>query len=213
MAAKENSEYPYTAPTVVKESIERKPSEEESIDVTKSVAKEDKHLAKPAGIGGAVLGLIFGGPILSALLGFSAAYAVRKKNATGDAARSLGGLFVSVQEKTAEIEEKNHFIEKTRTSVNDFCDDENEKSVPFKTRAFLVSTWLAVSKFTKEKQLLERGVEETGKGLEFIGKSIDKLQGKSTKHVEELVFVSADEVRDSQRSDPQYTELVEVTAN
>ena len=213
MAVKENSEYPYTAPTVVKESIERKPSEEESIDVTKSVAKEDKHLAKPAGIGGAVLGFIFGGPILSALLGFSAAYAVRKKNATGDAARSLGGLFVSVQEKTAEIEEKNHFIEKTRTSVNDFCDDENEKSVPFKTRAFLVSTWLAVSKFTKEKQLLERGVEQTGKGLEFIGKSIDKLQEKSTKHEEELVFISADEVRDSQRSDIQYAKLVEVTTN
>lgn len=213
MAVKENSEHPYTTPTVVKESIERKPSEEESIDVTKSVAKEDKHLAKPAGIGGAVLGFIFGGPILSALLGFSAAYAVRKKNATGDAARSLGGLFVSVQEKTAEIEEKNHFIEKTRTSVNDFCDDENEKSVPFKTRAFLVSTWLAVSKFTKEKQLLERGVEQTGKGLEFIGKSIDKLQEKSTKHEEELVFISADEVRDSQRSDIQYAKLVEVTTN
>ena len=150
---------------------------------------------------------------MSALLGFSAAYAVRKKNATGDAARSLGELFVSVQEKTAEIEEKNHFIEKTRTSINDFCDDENEKSVPFKTRAFLVSTWLAVSNFTKEKQLLERGVEETGKGLEFIGKSIDKLQGKSTKDEEEMVFVSSDEVRDSQQGDFQYTELVEVTTN
>jgi hypothetical protein len=213
MAVKEHSEYPYTAPTIVMESIERKPSEEELIDITKSVAKEDKHLAIPAGVGGGVLGFVFGGPILSALLGFSAAYAVRKKNATGDAARSLGELFVSVQEKTAEIEEKNHFIEKTRTSINDFCDDENEKSVPFKTRAFLVSTWLAVSNFTKEKQLLERGVEETGKGLEFIGKSIDKLQGKSTKDEEEMVFVSSDEVRDSQQGDLQYTELVEVTTN
>jgi hypothetical protein len=213
MAVKENSEYPYTTPTIVKESIERKPSDEEPIDITKSVAKEDKQLVKAAGVGAAVLGFVFGGPILSALLGFSAAYAVRKKNCTGNAARSLGELFISVQEKTAEIEEKNHFIEKTTTSINDFCDDEKEKSVAFKTRAFLGSTWLAASNYTKEKQLLERGVEETGKGLEFIAKTINKLQRKSTKHEEDLVFVSTDEVQDSQRSDFQYTKLEKVTTN
>merc|ERR1711933_340986 len=100
-----------------------------TIDITKNVAEKDKHLVQPAGVGAAVLGFIFGGPILSALLGFSAAYAVRKKNDAGIAARKLGDLTKSVEGKTSEIEKKNHFIEKTTKSINNFCDDEEEKSV------------------------------------------------------------------------------------
>merc|ERR1711884_226953 len=106
---------------------------------------------QPAGVGAAVLGFIFGGPILSALLGFSAAYAVRKKNDAGIAARKLGELTIAVQKKTLEIEDKHHFGEKTTKAINEFCDDEKEKSLPFKTRAFLVSTWLAAENYTKEK--------------------------------------------------------------
>merc|ERR1712241_1060297 len=83
-------------------------------DITESVADEDKRLVKPAGVGGAVLGFLFGGPILSALLGFSSAYAVRKKNGPGDIARSMGELAISVQEKTAEFEEKTRIKEKNR---------------------------------------------------------------------------------------------------
>merc|ERR1712224_1046702 len=68
--------------------------------------------------------------------------------------------------------------EKTVNAINDFCDDEKEKSLAFKTRAFLVSTWLATSNYTKENQLLERGVEETGKGLEFLAETIERLTTK-----------------------------------
>merc|ERR1712224_447873 len=174
---------------------------------------EDKHLVQPAGFGAAVLGLIFGGPIVSALLGFSAAYAVRKKTQTGNAARALGELTLSVQEKTAEIEEKNHFIEKATKSLNNFCNDEREKSIAFKTRAFLISTWLSVSNYTKENQLLERGVEGTGKGIEFIAKSIKNLQGKSANGEEDVVFVSRDEPTSWDGDHPKFVELKEVTTH
>merc|ERR1712224_43682 len=144
---------------------------------------------------GAVLGFLFGGPILSALLGFSSAYAVRKKNGPGDIARSMGELAISVQEKTAEFEEKVRIKEKTVNAINDFCDDEEEKSIAFKTRAFLVSTWLAASNYTKENQLLERGVEETGKGLEFLGGCIERLKKKpiNDDNKNDSVFYSIDD--------------------
>merc|ERR1711937_17976 len=103
-----------------------------TIDITKNVAEKDKHLVQPAGVGAAVLGFIFGGPILSALLGFSAAYAVRKKDSAGNLARALGELTISAQEKTARLEEKTRFGEKTTKSINEFCDDEQEKSLAFK---------------------------------------------------------------------------------
>lgn len=175
------------------ESVDRDRCNVGKIDIKELVAKEDEHLVQPAGVGGAVVGFIFGGPILSALLGFSGAYAVRKKNGAGDAARSLGKLTKSVERKTSEIEKKTHFIEKTTKSINNFCDDEKEKSVAFKTRAFLLSSWIVASNYTKENQLFERGVEETGKGLEFIGMSIAKLQGKSTHRQEDFVVLSTDD--------------------
>merc|ERR1712224_484091 len=100
--------------------------------ITKNVAEEDKHLVQPAGVGAAVLGFILGGPIVSALLGFSTAYAVRKENEVGNAARALGELTITVQEKTSEIENRHHLVENTTKSINEFCDDENEKSLPFK---------------------------------------------------------------------------------
>jgi len=203
MTLNEKYEYSSTAtPFVIgEETIDNNPSHEEPIDITATVAKQDKHLVQPAGVGAAVLGFVFGGPIVSALLGFSAAYLVRKKDGIGNEARALGELTISVQEKLAEFEKKSRLVENTTNTINNICDDEKEESIPFKTRAFLVSTWLTVTNFTKENQLLERGVEQTGRGLEFLGKSIEKVKGKSSK--------PASEVRDTTGSDIQY-ELMKV---
>ena len=76
------------------------------IDITKDVAEEDKHLVQPAGVGAAIVGTIFFGPILGPLLGFSAAYGVRKNNSAGNLARAVGELTSSVQETADKIEEK-----------------------------------------------------------------------------------------------------------
>merc|ERR1739841_60613 len=182
----------------------------------KEVPEKDKYLVQPAGVGGAVLGTIFFGPILGALIGFSAAYGVRKQNGAGNVARALGELTASVQGKTAEIEEKHHFGENTTDAINDFCDDERERSIPYKTREILVNHWLTLVRFIKERQLLEKGVEGTGKGLEAIGKAFERLsekQPKTPKTTEDLVFVASNEVPVEITNDARYTELVQVTTN
>merc|ERR1712224_812532 len=109
--------------------------------------------------------------------------------------------------------------EKTAKGINRFCDDEEEKSLPFKTRAFLVSAWLAASNYTRENQLLERGVEETGKGLDYLGGLLQKKSSQKTKsssksngkdnskmNEEDLVFVSQNSPKAG--TDPSYTEMV-----
>jgi len=164
------------------------------IDITKLVPEEEKHLVRQAGQGGAVLGFIFGGPIGSALLGFGSAYAVRKKDCTiGDTARSLGELTISIKEKAYAVEEKHQFVKRSKTTIGSLCgDNENENvdeneneiengnsNIAFKTRAFVDSSWLAASRFTKENQLVERGVEGTGKGIEYIDSAISSFRGKN----------------------------------
>ncbi len=188
-------------------------SDEVPIDITKEVEDEDKHLVQPAGVGAAVVGTIFFGPILGALIGFSSAYAVRKKNGAGNVARAFGELSHSVQQKTAEIEEKHHFGERTVAAINDVFDDPNEKSILFKTREFFVSTWLALANFTKEKQLLEKGVEGTGQGIEAIGRACERLGGKSPKPTEDKVYVAKEAPVEITKGEFQYAELVPVTTN
>ena len=65
-------------------------------------------------MGGAVLGFFFGGPLISALLGFGAAYATRKKGAPGDAARALGDITISTREKARGLEEKNKIGDRSK---------------------------------------------------------------------------------------------------
>ena len=213
MTLKQTTEYYSNAsPALVEDdSSYTEPFDEGRIDITKEVAEEDKHLVQPAGVGGAVLGFIFFGPILGTLIGFSSAYAVRNKNGAGNLARAVGELTASIQGKSDEIEEKHHYGEKTTKAINNFCDDDKERSIPFKTREFLVSSWLSV----KKNQLLEKGVEGTGKGLEAIGRAFERLQGKSpAKTTEDLIFVTADEVAFEISDDIRsYTELVPAKTN
>merc|ERR1739844_284768 len=117
------------------------------------------------------------------------------KDGIGNEARALGELTISVQEKLAEFEKKSRLVENTTNTINNICDDEKEESIPFKTRAFLASTWLTVTNFTKENQLLERGVEQTGRGLEFLGKSIEKVKGKSSEPVSEVRHTTGGDIQ------------------
>jgi len=181
-----------------------------AIDITKSVSEEEKHLVKEAGQGGAVLGFVVGGPIGSALLGFGSAYAIRKpKDSTiGKASRSLANLTVSVKEKAKGVEEEHHFVKRSKATIGNICGDNNDnedvvetrnddnsnnndnengssKNIAYKTRALAVSSWKAASKFTKDNQVIERGVEGTGKGIEYLDGAISSLRGKKNKSATE----------------------------
>jgi len=179
-------------------------------NTTEAVSEDEKHLVKEAGQGGAVLGFVVGGPIGSALLGFGSAYAIRKpKDSTiGKASRSLANLTVSVKEKAKGVEEEHQFVKRSKATIGNICGDNNDnedvvetrnddnsnnndnengssKNIAYKTRALAVSSWKAASKFTKDNQVIERGVEGTGKGIEYLDGAISSLRGKKNKSATE----------------------------
>ncbi|KAL3908043.1 MAG: hypothetical protein SGILL_008635 [Bacillariaceae sp.] len=166
--------------------------EGERIDITKDVPEGQKHLVGPAGVGGAVVGFVLGGPVGSAVLGFGSAYAVRKENKAGEAARALGELSLSVKTKASEIEDRHRYVERSVTAVNSTC-EKSKCTLVHKTKKALVDSWTTLEKCTKRKQLLERGVEGTGRGFEYVASVVTGSGKKKTKQAsetesEELLF-------------------------
>jgi hypothetical protein len=137
-----------------------------------------------SGTTGAVLGFLFGGPILSALLGFGAAYATKKDGAPGDAARALGDVGLTVRQKAVEVDEKHHVVEKTTKVATDVWEGakqyDQKHNVLEKTKDFTVASWLSFVKFVQERRLLQRGVDGVGRGYEFIADKIAVSCGQDT---------------------------------
>ena len=174
-------------PTSSKTSVSTEDTEIEGerIDITKDVPEGQKHLVGPAGVGGAVVGLVLGGPVGSAFLGFGSAYAVRKENKAGDAARALGEMTLSVKNKAIEIEDKHRYMERSVTAINSTC-EKSKCTLLHKTKKAVVDTWTTLERCTKRKQLLERGVEGTGRGVEYVASVVTGSGKKKTKEVSEM---------------------------
>merc|ERR1712070_484621 len=85
---------------------------------TTSTTPPDETMVR-SGVTGAVIGFLFGGPLLSALLGFAAAYASQKDGSQGECARSLGDFGVSVRDKALELDEKHQIAERSTQAASD----------------------------------------------------------------------------------------------
>merc|ERR1712127_622608 len=95
----------------------------------------------------------------------------------------MGGDFgVSVKDKAVALDEKHHFVEKSSKVANDALDRAKEYDGKYnvldKTRDFAVSSWLLLVNYVREHSLLERGVEVTGKGYEYVANKIGKGETK-----------------------------------
>ena len=55
-----------------------------------------------------------------------------------------------------------------------------------KTKKAVVDTWTTLERCTKRKQLLERGVEGTGRGVEYVASVVTGSGKKKTKEVSEM---------------------------
>jgi hypothetical protein len=150
------------------------PSQFESLGMAQ-IPEEDARLVAPSGVAGAVVGLILGGPILAAIAGFGSAYAVRKEGPTGDIARSMGEVALSAKQKTEELEKKHHFIERTKNAV-----DRTESKIVWNVRKSVVSSWDSAVEYSRQYQLLERGVEGTGRGFEYLADRISRNEQSSS---------------------------------
>lgn len=172
------------------------------IDIHQHVAPEHQPLVHEAGQGGAVVGMLVGGPIGCALVGFGAAYAVRKDNALGRAARTLGQYTLHAKQTVSHERHVRQVYDTTMNTVNKLCEDtrteetrsaavgtptagtetredNNEnKNMAFRTREFFCTGWTTTTQFTKEHQIVEKGVEGTGKGIEFVGDTFNTIKDK-----------------------------------
>ena len=152
-----------TTPLVVQEVPERErvltPEEEQRAQMERS-----------SGITGAVIGFLLGGPILAAIAGFGAAYAVRKENAVGENARSLGKFGESVGEKAKELDRQHEISDKTKHVLGTAWSqvEKLDRNIAHKIQEFAANSWKASVAFTKENKLIERGIENTGRGFEYV---------------------------------------------
>jgi hypothetical protein len=133
-----------------------------------------------SGAAGAVLGFLFGGPILAALLGFGAAYATQKEGATGDAARALGDVAISTKEKALEVDKKHNVVNRSKEAAADVWGKakkyDKQYNVLDKVKDVVVFSWKSFSDFICHRRVLERGVDGVGRGYEYVAK---KVSGES----------------------------------
>jgi len=144
------------------------------IDIYNSVAPEHQPLVHEAGQGGMVVGLLVGGPLGCALVGFGAAYAVRKPDGLGKAARSLGKATLSAKTKLGQVEQDHQYGHRASRAI--------KKITPTCAQTWSRTSWHAATNFTHDHQLLERGVEGTGRGIEYLSRNLSRIQHRRHHH-------------------------------
>jgi hypothetical protein len=122
-----------------------------------------------------------GGPLISALLGFGAAYATQKPGAPGDAARALGDVAISTKEKAKELDEKHHIVDRSKKAATEAWEKTKEcdhcHNVLDTLKNTIVFIWGALVNFVQENRLLERGVDGVGLGYEYV---VERVSGESS---------------------------------
>jgi hypothetical protein len=135
---------------------------------------KDKMIAP--GVTGAVVGFFLGGPIGSALVGFTAAYLSQKADGAGDAARALGDVGLTVRAKAMEVDEKHKIVDNTAKTAADVWERAKEldkkNQVLEYSKGFVVHSWQSLVQFVQEHRLLEKGVDTAGKGYEFVAEKL-----------------------------------------
>eukprot|EP00567_Pseudictyota_dubia_P000891 CAMPEP_0197465658 /NCGR_PEP_ID=MMETSP1175-20131217/64650_1 /TAXON_ID=1003142 /ORGANISM="Triceratium dubium, Strain CCMP147" /LENGTH=181 /DNA_ID=CAMNT_0043001677 /DNA_START=143 /DNA_END=688 /DNA_ORIENTATION=+ len=136
-----------------------------------------------SGVTGAIIGFLFGGPLLSAVLGFFAAYASQKNDKVGGYARSLGDFGVMVKDKALALDEKYHIAERSTKAAERAWDKAKEYDAKYnlldKTRDMALNVWVLLLKYIREHRLMERGIEVTGRGYEYVAKRIGADESKN----------------------------------
>ena len=165
---------------VVVAAVKESSAEEDTPTSTTPSSSDSKDKMIASGVTGAVLGFLFGGPIGSALFGFTAAYVAQKSGAPGDAARALGDVGLHVRAKALEVDEKHKIVDTTSKTATEIWETakklDGETQVLEKSRGFVVDSWMSFVKFVKDRQLLEKGVDTAGKGYEFVADKVSRTK-------------------------------------
>jgi hypothetical protein len=152
------------------------PDDEDRLLYPEEMNEPEQSRIVASGAAGAVVGLLFGGPFIAAIVGFGAAYATQKEGAAGDIARAMGDIALTARERAREVDEKHHLVDKSKKLSADMWEKAKELDrqhhILEKFKDFLAFSWKAAVDFTRRHRLLERGVEGVGRGFEFIANNV-----------------------------------------
>ena len=162
----------------------RKPSSESSAGPSES--PEEKERNKGALVAGAVFGMLLGGPLFSIVLGYGAAYYVKKEGAKGDCARALGDIALVVRDKAKQINARYQYTDRAKA----FANKQFEKFKPAADTHYHIQErvtkivsfrWVTTMDFVREHQLLEKASAKFKTALvsleKYLSEEQQKLQG------------------------------------
>lgn len=130
-------------------------------------AIEERKRTYGAGAAGAVIGLFFGGPIVSLIFGIGGLYYARKQGATGDVARAIGDVALVAREKWMEVDSKHHIVEKSKAAAKDAIHKLKESDRKHRLKRKIFKTvrycWNGILDYVERHQLVDRGVQKLQK--------------------------------------------------
>lgn len=120
---------------------------------------------------------LLGGPFLGLALGLGTVYVSKKEGPTGDAARAIGEVGLSIKEKATEIDQKHKVVNNSKVVAKEAW--EKAKQIDKKhrilesTKKVLIFTWNAAMDFIHRHRLIERGIEGLGRVAEWVAQKLD----------------------------------------
>jgi len=126
--------------------------------------KEDTRIRNGAAAGGAILGLLFGGPFFSIVLGVGAAHYSKLEGASGDCARALGEIALVTKDKFTKVNEDHHLVDKGKEAAANLHEQlhaaDREHHIREKAGSVIRQCWAFTLEFVEKHKLIEQGSEK-----------------------------------------------------
>jgi len=141
---------------------------------------EDRNIPKAAAAGGAVMGIFFGGPFLSLILGAGSHYYSRQDGAIGDCARALGEVALVAKEKFQQVDAQHHLVDKGKEAASRTWEKMHQADREHKLQekvGYFVSHYYALTlDFIDRHNLIERATDKFKKFLHCLTEAFKEHQ-------------------------------------
>ena len=169
-----------TDPVAIKEEPKEQALANKNFDFA-ALSDDQYNVLVRCGVTAAVLGFLFGGPLLSQIFGALAAYASQKNDRVGGYVRALGNMGVRVKDRSIAIDNRLHL---TKRASDAWAGVKGKYGILDKLAAMFLGLWLWFVKVVTERHMVEKRIELAGRGYEYVAKKIGG-SGKSCITAEE----------------------------
>jgi hypothetical protein len=178
----DNTQAVYETPPVVDISMQsRESSEGATSSLTgPSVVEEEsslpRNIPKAAATGGAVVGMLLGGPFLSLFLGVGSHHYSKQEGAMGDCARALGEVAIVAKEKFQQVDDRHHLLDKGKEAASRTWDRvqqaDREHKLQEKMGYFVSHCYAVTLDFIYRHNLIERATEKFKKFVHCLMEAV-----------------------------------------